>query len=51
MIFIEIFANFVFDAPPPPQARSGSRQSAKKPFARAHLAAKGIRPALMPGVD
>jgi hypothetical protein len=40
MIFIEIFANFVFDAPPPPQARSGSRQSAKKPFARAYLAVK-----------
>jgi len=40
MIFIEIFSNFGFDGPLTPQAPSGSRQSAKKTFARAHLGAK-----------
>jgi hypothetical protein len=42
MIFIKIFSNFVFDAAPPPQAPSGSRQSAKKAFARNHLVAKRV---------
>jgi hypothetical protein len=42
MIFIEIFSNFIFDAPLSPQAPSSSRQSVKKSFARAYLAAKRV---------
>jgi len=42
MIFIEIFLNVIFDAPLSPKTPSGSRQSVKKSFAGAYLAAKRV---------
>ena len=51
MIYMEIIRNLAWGGLLSQPVFSGSRQSVKNPFLRAHLVAKGIRPTFMPGVD